>query len=137
MAIFFSSFVLLGPHPHLQLSLTKETNMADTAKLPRKYLLGGGGNCRCGSTLGKPQTFQIYCFSVIKTTHSARHCLNFSSKLHNSFHCLKRLTFWAFLIDFFEISFPNSKVKVYLVWSALWSAVFIHLLLARHVSNST
>ena len=40
-AIFFSCYVLLGPCPHLQLSSAKETNMADTVKLPRKYLCGG------------------------------------------------------------------------------------------------
>ena len=38
---FFSYFVLLGPRPHPQLSSAKETNTADTAKLPRKYLCGG------------------------------------------------------------------------------------------------
>ena len=40
-AIFFSFYVLLGPCPHLQLSSAKETNTADTVKLPRKYLCGG------------------------------------------------------------------------------------------------
>ena len=37
---FFSCYVLLGPFPHLQLSSAKETNTADTVKLPRKYLCG-------------------------------------------------------------------------------------------------
>ena len=39
---FFSVVIyLLGLCPHLQLSSAKETNMADTVKLPRKYLCGG------------------------------------------------------------------------------------------------
>ena len=38
---FFSYTVSLGPCPHLQLSSAKETNTADTAKLPSKYLCGG------------------------------------------------------------------------------------------------
>ena len=38
---FFSCYVLLGLCPHLQLSPAKETNTADTVKLPRKYLCGG------------------------------------------------------------------------------------------------
>ena len=31
-----SLFVLLGPRPHPEFSLAKETNMVDTVKLPRK-----------------------------------------------------------------------------------------------------
>ena len=34
-------FYFWGPRPRLQLSSAKETNTADTAKLPRKYLCGG------------------------------------------------------------------------------------------------
>ena len=35
-AILLSLFVLLGPRPHPELSSAKETNTADTVKLPRK-----------------------------------------------------------------------------------------------------
>ena len=35
-AIFIKFVVLLGPRPHPELSSAKETNTADTVKLPRK-----------------------------------------------------------------------------------------------------
>ena len=55
----FSCYVLLGPRPHLQLSSAKETNTADTVEVGLESTCVVG-NCRCGSTLGRPRTIQSF-----------------------------------------------------------------------------